>query len=394
MTESALFFATRHQTVRVLLIDDQRIIGEAVRRMLEGAIDIEYHFVQDPNEAIAKAKTIEPTVILQDLVMPGVDGIELVKQFRTDPLTQWIPLVVLSSKEEAATKAEAFAAGANDYLVKLPDPVELIARIRYHSSAYLAILERQEAYEALEASQQQLAAELSEAADYVRSQFSAPRQTERVTASWLFKPCSSLGGDAFGYFDIDDDHFGLFLLDVCNHGIGCALLSVTAMNALQHQAFIDVDYREPIQVMDALNITFPMEKHNNLYFTIWYGVFQWSSRTLRYSSAGHPPAILLTPENVELLRCSAPPVGSFEGIKFEEAKTRIPERSKLYVYSDGIYEIQMQDGKELEFSTFLDELKKPEATSGQKLNEILATMTRLQGRAHFDDDVSMMELLF
>lgn len=394
MNDNGLFFATRHQTTRVLLVDDQRIIGEAVRRMLEGAIDIEYHFVQDPTTAVAQAKTIEPTVILQDLVMPGVDGIDLVRQFRAEEATHLIPLVVLSSKEEASTKAEAFAAGANDYLVKLPDPVELIARIRYHSSAYLSLLERREAYQALEASQQQLAAELSEAADYVRSQFSPPLKTERVTTSWLFKPCSSLGGDSFGYFDIDDDHFGLFLLDVCNHGIGCALLSVTAMNALQHMAFLDIDYREPIQVMKALNAAFPMEKHNNLYFTIWYGVFQWSTRRLRYSSAGHPPAILLSGDRLEQLRCSAPPVGTFEETAFEEAETQVPAGGRLFVYSDGIYEIQTQDGKELEFGTFLDELKKPAESNGRKLEEVLATMTSLQGRSHFDDDVSMMELEF
>lgn len=394
MTQPDLFFATGNQVARVLLIDDQRIIGEAVRRMLEGAIDIEYHFLQEPLEAVAKAKEIRPTVILQDLVMPGVDGIALVRQFRADEDTRLIPLVVLSSKEEATTKAEAFAAGANDYLVKLPDPLELVARIRYHSSAYRARMERREAYQALEASQKQLASELSEAADYVRSQFSAPIDTPRVKTSWVFKPCSSLGGDSFGYFDVDDDHFGMFLLDVCNHGIGCALLSVTAMNAIQHQALVDVDYREPIQVMEALNQAFLMERHNNLYFTLWYGVLEWSTRTLRYSSAGHPPAILLSDAGLEQLRCKALPIGTFEGNSFEEGRTTVPEGARLFIYSDGIYEIQTREGKELEFSVFLDELKKPAGEPGRKVNEVLEVMADLQGRAHFDDDVSMMELRF
>lgn len=394
MTDSGMFFATRNHVARVLLIDDQRIIGEAVRRMLEGAIDIEYHFLQDPVEAVATAIELKPTLILQDLVMPGVDGIDLVRRFRQEEATRMIPLVVLSSKEEAATKAEAFAAGANDYLVKLPDPVELVARIRYHSSAYLSLMERKEAYLALEASQQQLAAELSEAADYVRSQFSPPIADGPVRTSWLFKPCSSLGGDSFGYFNVDEDHFAMFLLDVCNHGIGCALLSVNAMNALQHQTLADVDYREPIKVMEALNAAFPMEKHNNLYFTIWYGVFQWSSRTIRYTSAGHPPAILLTASGLEQLKCRAMPIGTYEGNTFEEGASLIPEGAKLYIYSDGLYEIQTRDGSELEFTVFLEELQKPELEPGRKVHEVLETMAGLQGRAHFDDDVSMVELLF
>lgn len=394
MTETDLVTTPGQSVARVLLIDDQRIIGEAVRRMLEGAIDIEYHFSQNAADAVEMVKKIKPTVILQDLVMPDVDGISLVRQFRADEDTRLIPLLVLSSKEEAMIKAEAFAAGANDYLVKLPDPLELVARIRYHSSAYLAHMERREAFQALEASQKQLASELSEAADYVRSQFSAPLDNDRVKTSWLFKPCSSLGGDSFGYFDIDEDHFGMFLLDVCNHGIGCALLSVTAMNAIQHQAFQEVDYREPIKVMEALNQTFLMERHNNLYFTIWYGVLQWSTRTLRYSSAGHPPAILMSSDDLEQLRCSSLPVGTFEGNVFEEARATVPRGAKLYIYSDGIYEIQTRDGKELEFSVFLDELQKPAREPGRKLNEVLEVMADLQGSRHFEDDVSMMEFLF
>ncbi len=88
--------------------------------------------------------------------MPGVDGLTLVRGYRADPLTKDIPIIVLSTKEEPAVKSEAFAAGANDYLVKLPDKIELIARIRYHSRAYLNQLQRDEAYRALRESQQQL----------------------------------------------------------------------------------------------------------------------------------------------------------------------------------------------------------------------------------------------
>ena len=117
----------------VLLVDDQMIIGEAVRRILAPANDITFHFCQKGAEALATATRLKPTVILQDLVMPDADGLDLVRGYRTQEATALTPLIVLSSKEEGTTKAEAFARGANDYIVKLPDPVELVARIRYHS---------------------------------------------------------------------------------------------------------------------------------------------------------------------------------------------------------------------------------------------------------------------
>lgn len=140
----------------VLLVDDQAMVGEAVRRALSTESDIDFHYCSQPDEAVAVAQRTKPTVILQDLVMPGVDGLTLVQRYRENPATRDIPIIVLSTKEEAATKGAAFAAGANDYLVKLPDSIELIARIRYHSRSYLNLLQRDEAYRALRQSQQQL----------------------------------------------------------------------------------------------------------------------------------------------------------------------------------------------------------------------------------------------
>ena len=140
----------------VFLVDDQAMIGEAVRRALASEKDITFHYCGSGAQAAAMAEKIQPTVILQDLVMPEVDGMALVARYRGNAATRDIPIIVLSSKEDAVVKSEAFAAGVDDYLVKLPDRVELIARVRHHSKGYLARLQRDAAYRALDASQQKL----------------------------------------------------------------------------------------------------------------------------------------------------------------------------------------------------------------------------------------------
>src|SRR5260370_18059145 len=140
----------------VFLWNNQAMIAEAVRRQLSGHSDINFHYCSNPAEAIRLANQIKPTVILQDLVMPGVNGLTLVRQFRENPETQNIPIIVLSTKEDPMTKSEAFAAGANDYLVKLPDKIELTPRIRYHSGAYLNLIQRDHAYRALRESHLEL----------------------------------------------------------------------------------------------------------------------------------------------------------------------------------------------------------------------------------------------
>lgn len=142
--------------ITVLLIDDQPFVGEAVRRMLATEDDIQFHFCSDPFQAIQQATEIVPTVILQDLVMPEIDGLLLLRFFRANAATREIPMIVLSAKEEANLKADAFAAGANDYLVKLPDKIELIARIRYHSQAYISRLQRDAAHLFILESEQRL----------------------------------------------------------------------------------------------------------------------------------------------------------------------------------------------------------------------------------------------
>jgi two-component system chemotaxis family response regulator WspR len=125
--------------VVVLLVDDQMIVARAVRQLFAQDQDIAFHYCPSPHQAVERAQALCPTVILQDLVMPDINGLELVRKYRSTSATAEIPIIVLSTKEDPTTKSQAFADGANDYLVKLPDRIELVARVRYHSRAYRAL---------------------------------------------------------------------------------------------------------------------------------------------------------------------------------------------------------------------------------------------------------------
>ncbi|MFS2115764.1 diguanylate cyclase [Herbaspirillum frisingense] len=142
--------------IMVLLVDDQAMVGEAIRRALLNEEHIDFHFCTRAEEALAVAEKTRPTVILQDLVMPGVDGMTLVRQYRASAALANVPIIVLSSRDDPEIKRDAFAGGANDYMVKLPDVIELVARLRYHSRSYINLLQRDAAYRALRESQQQL----------------------------------------------------------------------------------------------------------------------------------------------------------------------------------------------------------------------------------------------
>ncbi len=130
------------EKLTVLLVDDQPLIGMTIKRMLAKETDIDFHYCNDAARAIPIANEISPAVILQDLVMPQMDGWELLQAFRKNRATQHTPLIVLSSTEDPLAKSKAFAQGAVDYMVKLPHQMEVVARIRYHGQAYMQMAGR------------------------------------------------------------------------------------------------------------------------------------------------------------------------------------------------------------------------------------------------------------
>jgi phosphoserine phosphatase RsbU/P len=381
--------------VRVLLVDDQPIIGEAVRRMLANETDVDLHYCSDPTKAMEAAAEFRPTVILQDLVMPDVDGLTMLKFYRANPATKEIPIIVLSTKEEPKVKAEAFTLGASDYLVKLPDPIELTARIRHHSRGYIAQIERNEAYAALKRSEERLAEELSQAAKYVISLL-PERLSGEIATDWQFVPSVELGGDAFGYHWIDTDHLAIYLLDVCGHGVQAALLSISAINVIRNQTLPATDFRSPGQVLTRLNRVFQMDRHNDMYFTIWYGVYEKSTRRLLYANGGHPPAVVIGGGGREtsqpvVLSQHGTIIGLFPDLDFKEQTSELPPFCRLYVFSDGIYEITRPDGTILTYEEFVQILSDSGHDSAHVLDNTINAIRTVRGDDQFEDDVSIVE---
>ena len=305
---------------------------------------------------------------------------------------------MLSTKEEPAVKAEAFAIGANDYLVKLPDRLELVARIRYHSKGYIAQLERNEAYRKLAESQRQLAEEVAEAAKYVRSLLPAPMPEGPVRVDWRFVPSTQLGGDSFSYHWLDDDHFAIYLLDVSGHGVGSSLMSVSALNVLRSQALPQTDFRDPGQVLQGLNTAFAMELHDNKYFTIWYGVYRKSTRQLVYAGGGHPPALLLSgPTRQELaltqLDSQGPIIGMLDDMEFETQTVELAPAARLLLFSDGVFEIEQTNGEMWQFDDFLKFLRSLPPDE-PLMDRLLQHAQTLHGSDQLTDDFSIVEVEF
>ena len=244
----------------------------------------------------------------------------------------------------------------------------------------------------LEKANKTMAGELSEAAAYSRAVL-PERLKGAVITDWVFISSSQLGGDSFGYHWIDDDTLSLYLLDVCGHGVGAALLSISVVNLLRSGSLAGTDFRDPSAVMGNLNAAFPMEQHNEMYFTGWYGVYSRTTGILRYASGGHPPAVLIAPDgDVQHLAAKGAVVGAFPKASYETKSATVVAGSRLYLFSDGTYEVDRPDGSMMSFEEFSSLLADPKRPPG--LESIVSEIRRQQGGDLFADDFSLVEFAF
>ena len=202
------------------------------------------------------------------------------------------------------------------------DELEALGEIARIVERELGLVEAVHLQRELLASQRLLLHELTQASRYVLSLLPEPTDGA-VRTRWRFEPSSNLGGDFFGYDWIDPDHFAVYLLDVSGHGVGAALLSVSVGNALRGRSLPGIDFRDPAAVLAGLNDAFPMERHDEKYFTIWYGVFDRANRSLTYASGGHPAALLLSGPTHEASRpvelgAGGPAVGMFPAVLVQQ----------------------------------------------------------------------------
>lgn len=238
-----------------------------------------------------------------------------------------------------------------------------------------------------------LQSELNEAADYVRSLMPSPINGP-VTIQHQFVPSNQLGGDAFDYYWLDDEHIVVYLLDVAGHGVRSTLLSVSVLNVLRSRSLPATDFYQPQSVLEGLNQRFQMNEQGDDYFTIWYGVYNPIKQTLIYASAGHPPAILLTSNTSQLLSSGGPPIGLLPELNYSQDSLSIEPEQSLYLFSDGVYEILQPNGTIWGFQNFLDLVIANHSTLLDDIGQLFKHIQNIQGNAQLDDDYSILQLRF
>ncbi|TVR14530.1 MAG: response regulator [Phormidium sp. GEM2.Bin31] len=383
----------------ILLIDDDPTARLIITRTLKQQ-GYNVAVATNGQEGIDLAKRLHPKLIICDWMMPGVDGLEVCRQTKAMKALSTTFFILLTARITVEDRIMGLDTGADEFLAKPIDMDELKARVR-------AGLRIHQLSQDLQKQKHMLEAELSEAAGYVRSLLPVSRDHTAVRIEACFVPSQQLGGDCYDFQWLDEDSLAIYLVDVSGHGVGAALLSVSVLNILRSRSLPRTNFHDPTQVLEALNQAFQTSSSGSFYeekyFTIWYGVYNQRTRTLTYSSAGHPPALLLNhqgsalSESVpRLSRLNTPnlPIGMFPDVEYHSDCCTVAPSCQLYVFSDGVYEIPQSDGTVWGLDAFADWLSQVSTGDDLPLDSVFEHLQNLCNHHPFDDDVSLLQLRF
>ncbi len=238
--------------------------------------------------------------------------------------------------------------------------------------------------------------DLAMASAYIEALLPAPLTSGSVRADWVYQPCAKLGGDAFGYSQLGPTQFAAYLIDVSGHGAGAAMHSVAVMNLLRQKALPDTDMSRPGQVLVTLNAMFQMDRHADMYFTMWYGVYDTVTRRLEFASGGHHPAYLVPGDRSAAIamRTRNSLVGAVPGKIYTSDSLVVPSGASIYLFSDGVFEIVTKDGVQWSLADFLPLIQQPPVEGVSESERLFRSVKGMVPSGEFDDDFSLVVLTF
>jgi sigma-B regulation protein RsbU (phosphoserine phosphatase) len=386
---------------KILIVDDsrdnrmllQRILGKAGYETLEAA---------DGEEAFERTVEALPDLVLLDIVMPRRDGFEVCSLLKKDSRTAGIPVIFLSALDESRDKIKGLEMGGADYITKPFNRGEVLARIQTQLNISRLTRELISANRDLTKKQKRLDEDLKAAAQIQQSLLpkSMP-ELESFEFAWKFLPSETIGGDIFDVFSLDEDHLGVYMLDVSGHGVPAALVAVSVSQILNTHRNVILKKKtdsapyytlsSPAEVLVELDREYPLERFEK-YFTIVYAVIRISDGRMVYSSAGHPPPVLMRRDGSrQLLEAGGAIIGLGGWLPFEEGEAFLEPGDQLVFYTDGIMDHRNDLGEFYGMERFQQKLGGLSPSPVINLmNGVAADLEAFGGGTTFQDDVSIL----
>jgi sigma-B regulation protein RsbU (phosphoserine phosphatase) len=338
--------------MRVLVADDDPIQRDLLQTALSGwgyeVVCVDdgiraWELLQGPSQF---------SVLITDWVMPELDGVSLCRKLRREARAPYLPVILLTSRENSEDMVEALNSGADAFLTKPFSSPRLLAQIRV-VERILKLEERlAEQVRELRVANARLESGLTAAAAVQSSLLpEVSPKIHGVNFEWSYEACESLGGDMFNIFRLDERRVGMYVLDVSGHGASAALQSVTLSHVLTpfdqqggilkriNESSGRYEVTRPAEVARQLNREFPLIERSGQFFTFLYGILDVETRVVRYVKAGHPGPIVVSRDGVRCLeKGGGIPIGILPDAEYEEEQLELSPGDSLVFYTDGVLE--------------------------------------------------------
>lgn len=334
--------------------------------------------------------SVDPGIqlILMDMMLPEIDGIEATRRIQQDERWKDIPIIIVTALGDSNKLAEALDAGANDYVMKPINKIELLARIR---AALRLKVEKDWRRER----DKKFRTELKLAKQVQASILSVPIRNEKVEIAAAYHPSSELAGDLYTWYRIDQHRYGVIVLDMMGHGISSSLVCMFISSILKDTINRLAD---PALVISELNRHMSQLYIKNqfiqYYCTAIYVLIDTKRQIIEYVNAGHPPGLLFQQDGstVRFDRgCCA--IGLFPQIEVEKSTISYNGQTKLVLYTDGLID-EFAAAEEDVFESLLERIEQsrdddldilmhklmPEGRTNQRRDDICFVMVDLKPR--------------
>lgn len=348
---------------RVLVVDDHPLLRRVLASYMAGW---GYRVETAPGgaEALEICRRWPPDLVVSDWMMPGMDGIAFCRAFRAMEREAYGYFLLLTSNSEKDQVAEGLDSGADDFLTKPVNPVELRARL----TAGERILDMQRELREKNLLLRETLAELQAIHDSIDSDLVEARKLQQslvrdrfrdfgpAQVSLMLSPAGRVGGDLVGFFPVGAGEVGVFAIDVSGHGISSALMTARLAGlllpaspernvALTRGKTGKIAARPPVEVAKRLNRLMQEEMEVEHYFTLFLAICDLGTGAVRAVQAGHPhPLLQRGGGGIEEVGQGGLPIGLFPGAQFEELRFRLAPGDRLLVMSDGMIECPGPEG--------------------------------------------------
>lgn len=390
----------RQERYRILIADDDPMTQRLLKSFL-GNLGYKVTSVMDGDAAIKEIQKGDYDLLISDLVMPGIDGIQLTKRIKNMAGYHNFPIILLSGKNSVSSKVEAFESLVNDYVTKPFDFDELAARIK--TQLRLKRLQEEIEYKNRLLSKRNL--ELETHLDIARriQRHYLPLDIEELQGVKIisfYRPIDKVGGDIFDLIPIRDGKIGVFIGDVSGHGVPAVfqniLLKMTLRSIVKEEKEEEEEEEEilPPEVLEKINRKVIPYLQCEDFITALYAIVDTNNRMLFFASAGHPRGILIRKkeEKIEFMEGRGLCMGVMDHVTYEGNAVKLSPGDRIILYTDGLIEVRNSQGKMVGTKGLYEIVSRcaREHSLDRMASTILHEIERYCGRKEYEDDITLL----